>query len=121
MFIQLNDLSYIALNQIKRYEAEEVEYISSNGQVRKAKVDHTTLDAIEILSNKFIEVLDSNENIAIIPIDTITAIRKLQKVDTNQHVCAVKTTSGEVFYMGDGMFGMFESLTLAAYEFGEVP
>ena len=121
MFIQLNDLSYISLNQIKRYEDEEVEYSSSNGQALKAEVSHTTLDAIEILSNKFIEVLDSDENVAIIPIDTITAIRKLQKENTNQHVCAVKTIAGEVFYMSDGMFSMFQSLTLASYEFGEVP
>lgn len=124
MFIELNDRSYIATSQIARYKYADgrLEICSHDGIRYKTDVSNVrALDAMEIISNKFIEVLDKDENVAIIPFDTITAIRKLKKPNSSKNICAVKTISGEVFFISEELFLIFKSFTMSSCEFGEVP
>ena len=117
----LDDFGYIPIASIRRHNGRFVEYLSPEGNVCQKELAKRSQDAIDVVSHKYIEVLDQNSDVAIIPLDTITAIRKMTVKNKNICYNKVSTTSGEVFYLSDDLYRAIESLTLAGLEFGEVP
>ena len=117
----LDDFSYIPIDSVRSHSGRFVEYVCPEGNVRQKELARPSQDAIDVVSHKYIEVLDQNSDIAIIPLDTITAIRKMTVKKKNVCYNKVSTTSGEVFYLSDDLYRTIESLTLAGLEFGEVP
>ena len=117
----LDDFSYIPVSSIQRHDGYMVEFTSPDGKVCKKRMAEVSKDIVDVISHKYIEVLDQNSDVAIIPLDTITAIRKMTVRSKNVCYNKVSTTSGEVFYISDDLYRSIDKLTLAGLEFGEVP
>lgn len=121
MFLMLDDFSYVPISSIRRHNESSVEFISPEGTLCKKELSRVSRDAIDVISNKYIEALDKNEDVAIIPLNTITAIRKMTVKNKNICYNKVSTISGEVFYISNDLYQAIETLTLQGLEFGEVP
>ena len=82
--------------------------------------DHTVdcRDMIELITSRFIEVVDEDENTSFIPIDAIAQIKKNER-QSNMPYYSVATNSGQVYYVGYDIYSMLEALTLQSwYEVG---
>lgn len=92
-------------------------YNLSDMSVLHEKFKHHTVDCrdmIELITSRFIEVVDEERNTSFIPIDAIAKIKKNDR-KSNMPYYSVATNTGKVYYVGSDIYSMLEAITLQSW------